>query len=441
MIAVLLGFEATLWAVLTPILPHYARTLGASKPAIGVLTGAYGAGLIPGAFLSAWLAARAGVRRTTLAGMLTFAVTVVPFGFATNIVVLDVLRALQGVGSGFIWGGGLTWLIAANPQGRRGAVLGSAFSAAIAGSLAGPAVGTLAVAVGTEITFAAVGALALALAVWARSYPEPSSLPSATRVRVGDIIRNRAVLLGTWLIFLEAIASGIAYTLIPLRLARFGASTFAIGAIFFLISALSGASSMYAGRLSDRWGAIPLIGVGLVLGIVMTAMLPVGHSAAVLAAIAVPALAGPFTIIVIPASALLTVAVELAGITLIVATLLVNLAFALGQTLSAPTGAALAQATSDAVPFAIVSALMLATACLVLAWRRQPEVAEAAAATGHLSEDAGEEPVCAPGATPAFDSPEAEAANRVGDQADRSPLQPPISDRSDPAVLERMNGR
>src|SRR6202011_551875 len=111
LIGTLLGFESLLWSVVTPILPHYARTLGASKPAIGVLTGAYAAGLIPGSFLSWWLAARAGVRRATLAGMLTFAATVVPFGFAHDIVLLDALRAAQGIGCGFIWGGALTWVI------------------------------------------------------------------------------------------------------------------------------------------------------------------------------------------------------------------------------------------------------------------------------------------------------------------------------------------
>ena len=56
----LLGFEAVLYSVLTPVLPHYANAFGASKPAIGVLAASYPAGMIPGSLLGAWIATRAG---------------------------------------------------------------------------------------------------------------------------------------------------------------------------------------------------------------------------------------------------------------------------------------------------------------------------------------------------------------------------------------------
>jgi MFS family permease len=149
LVGTLLAFESSLYSVLTPILPHYERALGASKPALGVLAGAYTGGLIPGSILAGWMAARVGVRRTTFAGLTAFAFAVGAFGFGANIVVLDVLRALQGVACGFIWGGALTWLIAASPLSRRGGVFGSALGAAIVGTLLGPAIGTVAVSLGT----------------------------------------------------------------------------------------------------------------------------------------------------------------------------------------------------------------------------------------------------------------------------------------------------
>ena len=68
LVRVLLLFEASLYAAVTPVLPHYAQTLGASKPAVGLLAAAYSAGVIPGSLLGGWLAARVGVRRTTLVG-------------------------------------------------------------------------------------------------------------------------------------------------------------------------------------------------------------------------------------------------------------------------------------------------------------------------------------------------------------------------------------
>ncbi len=74
LVRVLLLFESAMYSAITPVLPHYAHVLGASKPAVGVLAGAYPAGIIPGSLIGAWIATRAGVRRTTLVGLLLFAV-------------------------------------------------------------------------------------------------------------------------------------------------------------------------------------------------------------------------------------------------------------------------------------------------------------------------------------------------------------------------------
>ena len=88
----LLAFESSLYSAVTPVLPHYAHTLHASKPALGLLSAAYPAGLIPGSLLGGWIASRVGVRRTTLAGLIFFGVAVAAFGFATDLVALDAAR-------------------------------------------------------------------------------------------------------------------------------------------------------------------------------------------------------------------------------------------------------------------------------------------------------------------------------------------------------------
>jgi MFS family permease len=137
LISVLLGFESVLYSVITPVLPHYAHAFRASKPAIGVLAAAYPAGMLPGALLGGWIASRAGVRRTTAFGLLLFTGAIVAFGFGSGIVVLDVLRFVQGIACGCIWGGGLAWVIAIAPRERRGEVLGSVFASAIFGTLIG----------------------------------------------------------------------------------------------------------------------------------------------------------------------------------------------------------------------------------------------------------------------------------------------------------------
>jgi MFS family permease len=112
LISVLLGFESVLYSAVTPVLPHYAHLFGASKPAIGVLAAAYPAGMLPGSLVGWWIATRAGVRRTTVVGLVLFTAAIVAFGFASSLVALDSLRFIQGIACGCIWGGGLAWVIA-----------------------------------------------------------------------------------------------------------------------------------------------------------------------------------------------------------------------------------------------------------------------------------------------------------------------------------------
>ena len=85
LIRTLLGFESVLYSVVTPMLPHYAHQFAASKTAIGVLAAAYPAGMLPGSLLGGFIATRAGVRRTTVVGLVIFAFSIVAFGFGRAI--------------------------------------------------------------------------------------------------------------------------------------------------------------------------------------------------------------------------------------------------------------------------------------------------------------------------------------------------------------------
>jgi MFS family permease len=363
LVQALLGFESAMYSAVTPVLPHYAHVLHAAKPAVGVLTAAYPAGIIPGSLLGAWIAHRAGVRRTSLIGLLLFAVSIAGFGFGTDIVTLDALRFVQGIGCGFIWGGGLTWVIAVAPRERRGAVLGSVFAAAIFGTLLGPVLGTLAVTVGTGPVFAVVGVVSLGLAAWTVRHDEPAPWTTGpeTSTPLRAAMRSRRIRLGSWLILLEAATIGATSTLLPLRLARFGASGIMIGATFLLASLVSTRVAGPIGRTVDRRGAgLPLC-VGLTLTAVLMALLPLPQTAVLLAIVSVIALGGPLTAYTIPAMAMITDAAEQAGIPLAVATMMLNLAWAVGETVGAPAAANISQVTSDAVPLLLLSAIMVVT--------------------------------------------------------------------------------
>jgi MFS family permease len=372
LVRILLLFESSLYSAVTPVLPHYARELGASKPAIGVLAAAYAAGLIPGGLLGGWLAKRVGVRRTTLTGLVAFAVWVAAFGFATDIVTLDVLRALQGVASGCIWGGALTWVIAASPRERRGHVIGSAIGAATFGTLLGPLLGTFAAAVGTGPAFAVVGAISLALAGWVLRYPDPPRAEARPHTPITELLGSRTFVLGVWLVALEAITLGATNTLIPLRLSRLGASGVAIGATFLAAAGVSTLLAPLVGRVTDRRGPFRPMLAGLAVSALLMAALPLPDSALSLAVLSVITLGAPLTAYLIPAASLITEAAERTGVELAVATMTLNIAYAVGETVGAPAGASISQATSDAVPLLLIAALMALTLPAAAAvWRRQ----------------------------------------------------------------------
>jgi predicted MFS family arabinose efflux permease len=150
----------------------------------------------------------------------------------------------------------------------------------------------------------------------------------------------------------------------------------AIGATFVLASALRTAVSPFVGRACDRRGVVAPTVAGLIITAGLMVVLPIPSSAAALVVLSVILLGGPLTTFLIPSASLITESAERAGIALAVATMLFNLAYAVGETVGAPAAAGLAQATSDTVPFMALAALMALTLRPVLAAHRRSAAAE-----------------------------------------------------------------
>ena len=159
--------------------------------------------------------------------------------------------------------------------------------------------------------------------------------------------------------------------LAPLRLSALGFGAVAIGAVFLCSAALEAVNNVLLGHASDRLGPVVLLAAGLVASIVVSALLPWPDRAYVLALLVVCA-GLAFGTFFTPGMTLLSNLAETRGLHYGYAAALINLAWAPGQTIGAAGGGALAQATSDAVPYLLLSAVCVATLVLLRRARRTP---------------------------------------------------------------------
>jgi predicted MFS family arabinose efflux permease len=358
--------DTMFYAAITPLLPRLADELGLGKNGAGVLAGAYAAGTLIGALPAGWLAARAGVKATVLSGLALMSVSGLVFAFGASIAILDIARFMQGVGGACSWAGGMAWVAAETPRERRGEAIGGVLGAAIFGVQLGPVVGALATAIGREAAFSTAVLFGLALGAWAWTMP---SAPGSERLQTPvTALRERSMLTGMWLTALPAAAFGVMDVLAPLRLAALGASSLALGATFFAAAGTEAIISPAAGRAADRRGPLPVARVGLAIGTVALIVLQLPQTAWVLA-IVVVFVAGLLGVLWVPAGLLLTAGAERIGLEHAYAFAFFNLGWAAGFTVGAAGGGAIAQASTDTVPYLLIAAGYAASLALIAARR------------------------------------------------------------------------
>ena len=367
--------DTIFFTALTPLLPHYAHTLGMGKTGAGVLFAAYPAGCFVGAVPSGLAAGRFGAKPTVLIGVTAVALCILVFGLATTAWQLDTARFVQGIASAFSWTGALLWLVSETPLERRGSMIGAAFGAAAAGALGGPLVGGIASVAGIEGTFVTLAALSLGVAVWAAV--TPSRRPGALQplVYLFRTMRDRDVLFAAWFTLLPGLLFGSLAVLAPLRLSELGVGAVAISGVFLAAAGLETVSNTYLGRVSDRRGAVVPLLWGLIASIVICVLLPWPDRRIALGVLVIAA--GPcFSAFFTPGMTLLTQLTERRGLSLAYAFTLVSLAWAPGEALGAAGAGSLASATSDTVPYLILGIACAVT--LAALWRRRTTIAATA---------------------------------------------------------------
>lgn len=369
--------DTAFYAVVAPLLPHYADELGLTKAEAGVLSAAYGVGTLLGSLPAGAFAARVGARATVLLGLALLGGSSVVFGLAADVVVLDASRFVQGLGGACTWAGCMAWVTQLAPPERRGEMIGTVLGAAIGGALFGPVIGSIAEATAPEAVFGSVAIVAAGLGAWALATPAPPRGEAQSLGVAMRALRQRPVLVAMWLVALPAAGFAVVSVLGPLRLDAFGAAGAVVGATFLVAAAVEAAVSPFVGRLSDRRGRLLPIRIGLAAGAALLVLFTVPQAVVPLAILIVVTCAA-MGFFWAPAMALLSDAAEARGVSQGVAFGVVNFAWALGQVSGSAGGGALAKATSDAVAVGVVAVAALVTLAAIdrLRGRRAVPAAE-----------------------------------------------------------------
>jgi MFS family permease len=352
--------DVAFYAAIAPLLPDYVDDFDLSKAEAGILAAAYAVGTLLASLPAGLVATWVGPRRTVIGGLLLLGVSSLLFGFAGEIVLLDLARFAQGVSGALIWAGALTWLITTAPPERRGSVIGTALGTAVAGALVGPVLGAVAAEVGTGAVFGGVLGIAAALAAIASRLPEAGPPERQPLREVGATILSKPVLVATAFVAVPSLTFGAVEVLVPLRIDELGGGHVAIAGGFIAGAAMEAGLAPIAGRYSDRVGRrIPfVVGIGIcacaMVGIAAAQALDVVIGSLILGSLG----AG---ICFAPALTTLSETADLSGLHQGFAAGLSNMAWAAGQAAGALAGGAAAGVTGYAVPSLAIAVLLVFT--------------------------------------------------------------------------------
>ena len=356
--------DTIFYGTLTPLVPYFAGQFGLSKAQVGIMSGAFGAGVLVGSAPGGYLASRMGVKATALAGLAMMSLTSLAFGLAEAEWMLVLARFVGGFGSALSWVAAFTWLTARAPNERRGELIGIMLSAAVFGALLGPVLGSVAAVAGLVPAFAALAVAGTGISLWTAIEPSP---PPAERRPFFGMLRPTLqpyLATGLWFIALSPLLFSALAVLVPLQLNALGWGAAAVGAVFLASAAFEAVVHPLLGRWSDRSGYRRPVLAGLLASVGILLALPWVGSPWVLGLLVVLA-SGAFNATLVPGTALFSRGTEKAGMDQALAFAVTNFAWASGYAVGAPLGGFLADLRGDALSYFSLAVVCVLTLLLL----------------------------------------------------------------------------
>jgi MFS family permease len=250
--ATLLGFLAV--GGVLPVLPRYVHgPIGAGDLAVGIVIGAFAFTAVIARPVGGRLADARGRRMVVVAGLLTCAAAGLLYMLPFGVPGLVFARLVLGVGDGWVFTAGATWIVDLAPERRRGQAIGL-FGLAIWGGLsAGPILGQLILdQAGYDWVFAFAAITPLLGALVARRVADSPMVP-APRVH-GESLVPRAVVAPGVALALANVGYGTVAGFVVLHLSHRGVGHGAT--VFTAFAASVVVTRLVAGRLPDTLGPL-----------------------------------------------------------------------------------------------------------------------------------------------------------------------------------------
>jgi len=252
--------------ILSPILPAYVDSFGASSFVLGIVFGVYSAArtlfMPPVGILSD----RFGRRPFILLGLLLFTVVSPLYAVAANLSQLMMVRFLQGVAAAMLIPVAMSAIGDLSPRGKEGFVMGSFTSAFFAGLGFGPLIGGyMRDKYSMAAAFYAMGILSfLALLFTVGALPREPGVGNRERPRregkgrkgeKESIWTDRALLGLLFFRFTRAVGIGLVWVIMPLFAVKsLGISAFQVGILLSANTFITTLLQSPTGHLSDRIG-------------------------------------------------------------------------------------------------------------------------------------------------------------------------------------------
>lgn len=269
-------FVATMGiSMVSPLLPVYAKELGASGVWLGLTFSAFAvvqAGFGP---FAGRLSDRYGRKPFIVAGLLIYCTAALGYLTATTFYQVIAFRAFSGFGTSLVFSVARAYVGDMTPRGHEGRWLGVFATADIIGFGTGPLVaGVFRQVFGFHSVFIAMATLlgtsAFILLIWLpRHSPletqrRAGTLKTAATVGFGTALKDRLVLAVTTHQGLISLSSGASFSFLALRLEDgLGATPIAIGLAFATQDLTGGVAQPLFGRLADRHSRRMLVTGGL----------------------------------------------------------------------------------------------------------------------------------------------------------------------------------